>query len=137
MTAKKKLAETTSFSDQYKDPRWQKKRLEIMGRDLFTCQRCGDNTKTLHVHHAYYEKNRKVWDYPNYTLVTLCNDCHKHNHFIFNLLSKEVTESPLWMFDVVEQLARICAVKGQNSYEMEIIQNILSSLCNMIDAEGE
>ncbi len=64
----------------YLDPRWQKKRLEILQRDRFTCKYCESEEKTLHVHHKYYIKGRKVWDYHNSALITLCEDCHKDGH---------------------------------------------------------
>lgn len=59
-----------------RDPRWQKKRLEILNRDRFFCQMCGDEKNTLHVHHRYY-KNSDPWDYPNDSLVALCESCHE------------------------------------------------------------
>lgn len=62
------------------DPRWQRKRLEIMQRDNFTCQHCGSTDKTLHVHHKYYLTNKFPWDYCNTALITLCDDCHKEEH---------------------------------------------------------
>lgn len=61
-----------------KDPRWQKKRLEIMQRDNFTCQHCGCRDKTLHVHHLTYDKCKKPWEYNNSNLLTLCESCHKY-----------------------------------------------------------
>lgn len=60
------------------DPRWQKKRLEIFERDKFACVACGDTTTTLHVHHGYYEKNKKPWEYSDHTLHTLCDECHAY-----------------------------------------------------------
>src|SRR5574343_1912473 len=65
------------YFEKLKDPRWQKKRLEIMERDLFSCQNCFETTKTLNVHHKYYEKGRDIWDYPDESLVTLCEECHQ------------------------------------------------------------
>lgn len=63
---------------QYLDPRWQKKRLEILSRDNFTCQCCGASDKTLHVHHVYYTKWAEgPWDYINEALISLCNECHE------------------------------------------------------------
>lgn len=62
--------------EQYRDPRWQKKRLEIMERDEFACQMCSDSKSVLNVHHRYYTPTHKVWDYPNEALVTLCESCH-------------------------------------------------------------
>jgi hypothetical protein len=65
-----------TYAEKLKDPRWQKKRLEIMSRDKFTCQRCKDATSTLNVHHRYYEKSAMPWEYPNDALVTYCQKCH-------------------------------------------------------------
>jgi hypothetical protein len=69
-----------TYSEKLKDPRWQKKRLEIMERDRFACQQCGDEKSTLSVHHTYYVSKRDVWDYPSWSLSTLCEDCHKSKH---------------------------------------------------------
>lgn len=71
--SKKKI----EFKDQYKHPKWQKKRLEILERDNYTCLDCGDTEKQLHVHHGYYERDKNLWDYENRTLWCLCEDCHK------------------------------------------------------------
>jgi 5-methylcytosine-specific restriction endonuclease McrA len=70
-----------SYSDKLKDPRWQRKRLEIFDRDNFTCKRCGNKDNTLHAHHLYYfEQYPNPWDYPDYALLTLCEDCHTTEH---------------------------------------------------------
>jgi hypothetical protein len=66
-----------SYAEKLKDPRWQRKRLEILQRDDFTCKKCGDKQTTLHVHHRRYFKGNDPWDYPNELLVTLCEDCHE------------------------------------------------------------
>jgi len=67
-----------SYSEKLKDPRWQKKRLEILQRDNFTCVECGNSKNTLHVHHLYYDKN--PWDVKSNRLVTLCEYCHDEIH---------------------------------------------------------
>jgi hypothetical protein len=73
----------------FKDPRWQKKRLEILERDGWTCCRCGDASKTLHVHHTCYfsivesgsgNRVRFPWEYNGKQLVTLCENCHESEH---------------------------------------------------------
>ncbi len=81
------------YSEKRRDPRWQRKRLEIMGRDDFTCQQCGSTTSTLNVHHRYYEPGRDPWDYPNGALITLCEDCHGGEHGL--LKRNRVTPMPL------------------------------------------
>lgn len=48
-----------------------------MSRDEFTCQSCADGTKTLNVHHKFYKKGAKPWEYDASALVTLCEDCHE------------------------------------------------------------
>lgn len=67
----------SAYSDLLKDPRWQKRRLEILSRDKFTCQRCGDTKSTLHVHHGYYSKGMRPWDYDEATMFTVCENCHE------------------------------------------------------------
>jgi hypothetical protein len=69
-----------SYSEKLKDPRWQDKRNEILERDNHRCQLCGDNTEPLHVHHKYYQNFKEPWDYPNESLITLCEKCHNSQH---------------------------------------------------------
>lgn len=47
-----------------------------MGRDLFTCQKCGNKSETLNVHHRHYLTGRDPWDYPGELLITVCQPCH-------------------------------------------------------------
>ena len=66
------------YFEKLKDPRWQKRRLEIMQRDGFSCVSCGSSTGTLNVHHCVpYRKNCNPWDYGNRELITLCEECHE------------------------------------------------------------
>ncbi len=65
-----------TYSQLLRDPRWQKKRLEIMQRDKFTCQNCKDTESTLNVHHCFYKEDSSPWEYPNSSLITLCEKCH-------------------------------------------------------------
>lgn len=69
--------EYKSYREKLLDPRWQKKRLEIMQRADFKCEDCGAADKTLHVHHGYYEYGYEPWDYDNSSLHCLCEDCHE------------------------------------------------------------
>jgi hypothetical protein len=68
------------YKDQIKSPKWQKKRLEILKRDEFTCQQCGNKELTLHVHHKHYNNDAMIWEYENWELITLCEDCHSNVH---------------------------------------------------------
>ena len=64
------------YSEKMKDPRWQRKRLEILQRDNWSCTECWEIEKPLHVHHRYYIPGREPWDYPPFCLITLCDECH-------------------------------------------------------------
>lgn len=77
-----------TYSEKLKDPRWQKKRLEILNRDDWTCRYCGDKETTLHVHHELYTKGADPWDYDDYLLTTLCEECHEINHLVKTDLEK-------------------------------------------------
>lgn len=65
-----------NYSEQLKSPMWQKKRLEIMQRDNFTCQDCGDTESQLQVHHKSYVFNKNAWQYEDDNFITLCETCH-------------------------------------------------------------
>lgn len=68
----------SEYSKLLRDPRWQKKRLEILNRDKFQCVLCGNDNETLHVHHKIYKSGKKPWEYENSLLVTLCDGCHEN-----------------------------------------------------------
>ena len=67
----------STYWELLKDPRWQRKRLEVLERDGWACRQCKDTTTTLNVHHVYYERGRKPWEYENEALVSLCEPCHE------------------------------------------------------------
>jgi uncharacterized protein YlaI len=63
-----------TYAEKLKNPKWQKKRLEILNRDNFCCQKCGDAETELRVHHKKYNGN--PWDAADEDLITLCKICH-------------------------------------------------------------
>lgn len=67
-----------SYSDKLRDPRWQKKRLEVMQRDAFTCVICGDAGTPLNIHHSKYSGD--PWDVEIEHLKTVCEHCHSAIH---------------------------------------------------------
>ena len=69
-----------SYKELLKDPRWQKKRLEILNRDRWQCMACWDTETPLNVHHIEYNKGKKPWEYDDGDLITLCDDCHTELH---------------------------------------------------------
>lgn len=63
-----------TYSEKLKDPRWQKKRLQVLESAGWACQSCFDKEETLHVHHLRY--HGEPWDAPNNELECLCATCH-------------------------------------------------------------
>jgi hypothetical protein len=119
------------FFDQYKDPRWQKKRLEIMKRDEFQCQVCGDKERELNVHHRIYLKDQKIWDYENKHLITLCEDCHRMAHSErkeLNLLLADIHE----MF-LSEYIEVIITLNRFNPSQIMYIRKFLNDMFPLSD----
>lgn len=87
-----------TYSDQYKHPKWQKRRLDYIGwmlakydYDVPFCESCGDDESQLHLHHLLYIKDRKVWEYNNDELILLCGNCHSYFHDLQNELKYELS----------------------------------------------
>jgi hypothetical protein len=70
--------------------KWKRKRLKILMRDGYKCTVCGSG-KNLVVHHTYYTPNAKVWEYPDASLITLCNDCHYKYHCEHEIMPETAT----------------------------------------------
>lgn len=65
-----------TYAEKLRDPRWQKKRLQILERDGWRCKHCLSGEKNLQVHHLYYAR-KNPWEYPDSCYQTLCDECHK------------------------------------------------------------
>lgn len=67
--------EEKTYIQKLQDPRWQRKRLEIMQHDGFKCQHCGSIDKPLQIHHIAYNF-KDPWEIESRLLISLCADCH-------------------------------------------------------------
>ena len=95
-----------TYAEKLKNPKWQKKRLEVLSRDNFTCKFCGDTETTLHVHHKKY--TGEPHDAPLKDLETLCEDCHyvetNNTTYKVNAISKYVAGDIKVIFAKIERL---------------------------------
>lgn len=82
-----------TYSEKLRDPRWQRKRLEVMERDEFTCINCKCKDKTLNVHHWYYSKGAAPWEYENSALSCLCEECHEKIEELKQILMEHIGAS--------------------------------------------
>lgn len=83
----------TPYQKKLLDPRWQKKRLRILERDDFTCQRCYDPENTLHVHHFLYIYGNEPWEIDDEFLITLCERCHSEEREYYSKRESFLLES--------------------------------------------
>ena len=107
------------YKDQIKSPKWQKKRLEILKRDEFTCQQCGNKELTLHVHHKHYNKGAMMWDYHGWELTTLCEKCHSEKH------DKKEIDTKLF----VQHSSILEGVKELDDYEIYYLDSLIHRYC--------
>ena len=73
----------TNNDGLYRKPEWIKLRDKIYERDGHHCINCGKGPGDGHkiaVHHLVYERDKEVWEVPDWYLVTLCRDCHIAEH---------------------------------------------------------
>ena len=69
-----------TYAEKLKDPRWQKKRLQIFERDKWICRICRRGDKPLTVHHSCYLPKRQPWEYDDAFLFTACDECHENEN---------------------------------------------------------
>lgn len=105
--------EKITYAEKLKDPRWQKKRLEIFQRDKFRCMECFSDTKSLQVHHIAY-KGKEPWETPNELLITYCHECHQKEEDKLKLAG--------------EYFVKLMRADGQRSIEIEYFLNNLKLL---------
>jgi hypothetical protein len=79
-----------SYFEKLKDPRWQKRRLEVLDQNGWACEDCGETSKTLHVHHGYYESGKEPWEYDDLSLHVVCEDCHGRTTELMKRIRRQI-----------------------------------------------
>lgn len=121
------------YWQKLQDPRWQKKRLEIMSRAGFKCEDCGGDDEMLHIHHSFYRKGLEPWEYPNSSLHCLCKVHHEQRAEIEGYLLMVC-----WSFGIVSMDRLVCAiatiVKKLEGTPDEVIEAVERAACAKADA---
>jgi hypothetical protein len=116
-------AKNTSYFEKLKDPRWQRKRLEVMERHNFECQECGDKEGQLNVHHPFYKKGAEPWEYEVLELMCLCDNCHKVAHLqeakLDGLIHKIKSDSSLRAYWFNALIGYLIAVTHDGPFDIE------------------
>lgn len=66
-----------TYAEKLRSPHWQKKRLEVLDRDNWSCKHCQDKETFFNVHHLKYTDNFPANE-PIENLITVCEHCHKY-----------------------------------------------------------
>jgi hypothetical protein len=120
-----------TYREMLRDPRWKAKRTIIVERDHHCCQICRCTDKTLNVHHLYYWPKKESgetavpWDYPDSSLLTLCEDCHKEEE-----TSKHHYDEMLPLF------LRIAGARNEYMHELCTLVNELTTECEHAPNKG-
>lgn len=116
-----------TYSELLRDPRWQRKRLEVLSRSDFTCEVCGAADRTLNVHHKAYKKGAKPWEYEITELRALCEECHEAHHHLEAVLRAKVAEMGLHEIELLlgfiearEAIDTLLADENPHSMEFSI-----------------
>jgi len=124
------MAKKNNYTDKLKNPKWQKKRLEILNLHGFKCEKCGCEDKELHVHHRFYLKGREVWQYDNDVFQVLCCDCHEKEHS----KEKEVNEViPEKYKNLIDRIEHLNSRNSKNQYCLEVL--LMTILGNEIEKD--
>jgi hypothetical protein len=124
-----------NYSEKLKDPRWQRKRLEILERDEWMCKKCFDSESTLVVHHLKYEQGKEPWECDGKYLITLCESCHdaeyetrpEYEKMILSLLKEKGF--------MADDLYRI--VRGLLVFEMDYPSEVTASFLEFILSDDQ
>lgn len=121
-----------TYSETLRDPRWQKRRLEVMERDGWACRSCNATHKTLNVHHnLYYGPSYPPWDYPDALLFTLCEDCHKEEEQAKAMFDRMIALFLRQSGALNHDMHRICTLIndiGEEPGGLALIQDALDSV---------
>lgn len=93
-----------TYADDLKHPLWQRRRLEVLQRADFVCQRCGAHDRQLHAHHKVYVRGRRLWDYLDDQLECLCEDCHTLAHEQKTKLDLLIAQHPTAALPAINRL---------------------------------
>jgi len=72
-----------TYKQLLQDKKWKKKRKRIIAKLApCNCSVCDESIfkRRFDVHHKYYKKNKKPWEYPIKAFLLLHSDCHKRLH---------------------------------------------------------
>lgn len=103
----------SDFWKKYRDPRWQRLRLEKMQHAGFQCEHCESAEQTLNVHHKIYRRGADPWDYELHELECLCEGCHEEHHTLRDALKEAIAGLDRYAFQELLGYAQALVLKAE------------------------
>lgn len=88
----KKRFDESGYQRKLRDPKWQRRRLDILQSANWKCQEptCLSPELNLQIHHLYYVREREPWEYPDEAFLCLCENCHERRGMVERSLKIEI-----------------------------------------------
>lgn len=116
------------YKDLLRDPRWQKRRLEIFQRDNWKCVQCDAAAYELQVHHEQY--CGLPWEAPDDCLKTLCVFCHQCIEFLkWMRKNRLLLRANNFSYSEIDLIIRNCANRLQ---ELPLNLEVRTQYINLI-----
>lgn len=115
-----------TYSEKLKSPKWQKKRLELLEQRGWKCEGCGEESKTLHVHHSYYSKDNLPWQYEDWAYKVLCEECHEIEQYRMERSHRVLALGE----DMFLKISFLSYVIGEEEFS-ELLSNMMRAIWGM------
>lgn len=131
-----------SYAELLKHPLWQRKRLEVLSRADFRCERCGSAEHQLHAHHKTYVRGRQPWDYEDELLECLCDPCHglahEHKERLELLLAQQPSAALPALTKLIDKVSAVLTAteRGQRVNAMNALRDELDTLADFARGPG-
>jgi len=115
------------YREKLRDPRWQKKRLQVFDRDKWKCAACLDDSSTLSAHHLVYTA-ADPWDEPIEHLETLCDYCHNRREWFNEFWGRSlISSASCFVFDCLYRPAFSGDINLRGHFPAEKLRKIVDA----------
>lgn len=112
------MAEQT-YSELLKRAEWQRRRKEVLEAASHTCEECGESGVPFEVHHRYYLRGKKPWEYPGEALRCVCGPCHRELGHLDDELRFTIGQLTTHQIEMVRVFARRLFFAGDDPREID------------------
>jgi len=113
---------STTYAAKLKDPRWKRKRRDLIIAAGCACEECGDKESRLQIHHKYHDHSLAPWEYPHKAMCVLCSGCKKARREYERLLLESITAKEGGrILDLAAELSRLKKEQGLSLWDIVLM----------------